>query len=104
MVFLTILFGGIPFLFILFLPTVEPQRSLTADESKELLELLRKQNRQTNGDRARYRIDLCPALPPWSLLWSSPSRCYWSLSTIRSRCRRKLSFYCRISMRNGRKL
>ena len=40
--FLTLLFGGIPFLVILFLPTVEPPApALTAEDSRELLETLR---------------------------------------------------------------
>ena len=44
--FLTILFGGIPFLFILFLPTVEPPaQGLTAEESRELLAALRERKK-----------------------------------------------------------
>ena len=48
--FLTILFGGIPLLFILFLPTVQPQQGLTAEDSRELLELLRERKDRGGED------------------------------------------------------
>ena len=39
---LTLIFGAIPLVFIVFLPTVQaPAQGLTAEESKELLDILR---------------------------------------------------------------